>query len=294
MSILTSEGIQVILLTPRVSLTGRLKEDYIRLFDSCTTRPEKEEQIEETVIQIENNRGRYSAIADEFRIPWFFLAVIHNMEASLNFSCHLHNGDPLTGRTVHVPANRPSGGSPPFTWEESTVDLIQLKRLDRQRNWSLPFLLHRLEGYNGWGYRLFHPHVLSPYLWGASQHYTRGKYTADGVWSETAVSKQVGAAVLLRRLAERGSIEFEREEAPDETDDFAAIRFSSSEEPHVRRLQEFLNGFPDIFLRVDGVPGLKTSEAFEKVTGHYLQGDPREGSPRHQSDDQLVESDFPL
>lgn len=290
----STEGIQVISLKPRVSLTRRLKEDYIRLFDTCISRPEKADQIEDTVIRIEANRSRYTGIGDEFGIPWFFLAVVHNMEASLNFSCHLHNGDPLAHRTVHVPANRPTTGSPPFSWEESTIDLVRLKRLHRQRNWSLPFILHRLEGYNGWGYRVYHPHVLSPYLWGASQHYTGGKYTADGVWSETAVSKQVGAAVLLRRLLERGSIEIERDDSPIEPDDLPLLRFSNTEKPHARRLQEFLNQFANVFLRVDGIPGQKTSEAFNRVTGHYLKGDPREGSSRHQSDDQLVESDFPL
>ncbi|HLV02779.1 MAG TPA: hypothetical protein VKZ59_16035 [Acidobacteriota bacterium] len=272
----------MILLTPRVSLTGRLKEEYVRLFDTCIIRPEKAEQIEETVIRIENCRERYSAIGDLFGIPWYFLGVVHNMESSLNFSCHLHNGDPLTDRTVHVPANRPAAGSPPFTWEESTIDLIRLKRLDRQQRWSLPSLLHRLEGYNGWGYRLFHPHVLSPYLWGGSHHYTRGKYTADGVWSEMAVSKQIGAAVLLRRMAERGTTEIEREETSFVRDEDPAICFSNREEPHARRLQEFLNGFPEIFLRVDGVPGSKTSDAFKKVFGHYLKGDPREESPRRR------------
>ncbi len=50
--------------------------------------------------------------------------------------------------------------------------------------------------------------MLSPYLWSFSTHYQCGKYVADGRWSETAVSKQCGAAVLLRRLAEHGEGNF--------------------------------------------------------------------------------------
>lgn len=40
-------------------------------------------------------------------------------------------------------------------------------------------------------------------------------------------------------------------------------------------LQTFLNQFPGIKIEVDGWPGKKTSDAFKKVTGYYLKGDPR-------------------
>lgn len=37
-------------------------------------------------------------------------------------------------------------------------------------------------------------------------------------------------------------------------------------------LQKWLNTFPGIFVKVHGIPGEKTSNAYRKVTGHYLQG----------------------
>jgi hypothetical protein len=40
-------------------------------------------------------------------------------------------------------------------------------------------------------------------------------------------------------------------------------------------LQRWLNTFPGVFVKVDGVPGPRTSEAYRKVTGSYLPGDPR-------------------
>jgi lysozyme family protein len=40
-------------------------------------------------------------------------------------------------------------------------------------------------------------------------------------------------------------------------------------------LQRWLNTFPGIFVKVDGVPGNRTSDAYKKVTGSYLPGDPR-------------------
>jgi lysozyme family protein len=122
------------------------------------------------------------------------------MEASLNFQTHLHNGDSLTERTLHEPKNRPERGSPPFTWEESAKDALTLEHLDQWHDWSLAGILYRLERYNGFGYRRRHPPVSTPYLWSFSNFYTSGKYVRDGVFSETAVSDQCGAAVLLFQL----------------------------------------------------------------------------------------------
>ena len=86
------------------------------------------------------------------------------MESSLNFKRHLHNGDPLTARTVHVPSGRPRQGDPPFTWEQSAADALTLRNLGPRTDWSLSGTLYALEGYNGWGYRRYHPEVFSPYL----------------------------------------------------------------------------------------------------------------------------------
>ena len=40
-------------------------------------------------------------------------------------------------------------------------------------------------------------------------------------------------------------------------------------------LQRWLNTFPGVFTKIDGVPGKGTSDAFHVVTGRYLPGDPR-------------------
>jgi hypothetical protein len=78
---------------------------------------------------------------------------------------------------------------------------LRLKRLDKITDWSGERIAYELERFNGWGYRLHHPTTLSPYLWSGSQHYARGKYIADGVWSSTSVSQQIGAMVVLQQLA---------------------------------------------------------------------------------------------
>lgn len=258
-----------------VNLTAALRDEYQRLFDTCNIRPEKSAAVESIVGKLLNNKSRYGAAASPLGIPWFFVAAIHNMEASLNFGTHLHNGDPLTARTVHVPAGRPPEGNPPFTWEASAADSLAFQKLDSWNDWSLPGLLYKLEAYNGFGYRTKHPEVLSPYLWSFSNHYTSGKYVADGRWSDTAASNQCGAAVLLRRLAEKNEIAFPDVPVPL-TDGEPVIKYSTKVVPFADELQTFLNKIPGIYVKVDGVPGQRTSDAFKKVTGYYLKGDGRQ------------------
>ena len=44
----------------------------------------------------------------------------------------------------------------------------------------------------------------TPYLWSFSKLYEKGKYVADGRFDPEAVSKQCGAAVMIRALVDRG------------------------------------------------------------------------------------------
>jgi lysozyme family protein len=266
-----------------ISLTAALRDEYQRLFDGCIIDPARARAVDALASRIAGASERYDAVGRPLGIPWQLIGIIHCMEASLDFRTHLHNGDPLTARTRQVPKGRPQEGSPPFAWEVSATDALRLANLDRWSDWSVPGILYRLEAYNGFGYRTRHPEVLSPYLWSWSNQYTSGKYVADGTWSPTAVSKQCGAAVLLRRQAEAGTLRVDatdvvvpEEDAPATEDLEPLIRYSvSKRSENAERLQRLLNTFPGIYVRVDGVPGTRTSEAFRKVSGHYLVGDPR-------------------
>ncbi|MGZ8782251.1 MAG: hypothetical protein ACXWZB_01995 [Gaiellaceae bacterium] len=259
-----------------MQLSAELKGDYKRRFDTCVIRPNRSGDVDALVERIAANRKRYAAAGDPVGTPWYVVGVIHALESSLDFSRHLHNGDPLTARTVQVPAGRPKTGQPPFTWEASASDALRFQGFDRWKDWSVPGTLYKLEGYNGFGYRIHHPDVPSPYLWSFSTHYGRGKYVADGKWSATAVSAQCGVAVLLRRLAEKNLITFG---APVKAKG-PLLRYAPklvSEEG--KQLQRFLNGFPGIVLREDGQLGEGTSDAFRRLTGHFLAGDPRAKKP---------------
>jgi hypothetical protein len=69
------------------------------------------------------------------------------MEAGFQIDTHLHNGDPLTRRTVHVPNGQPVVWNPPNDWESSAKDA--LKALAKQQDWSLE---------NGWDRRSYFGH----------------------------------------------------------------------------------------------------------------------------------------
>ena len=155
------------------------------------------------VLKSIEGKDRYAAMAASVHpdMPWWFVAVIHGLEASFRFSRHLHNGDTLAARTTNVPKGRPVKGDPPFTWEESAYDALTMpgKAYHKEHDWTMPAILWRLEGYNGYGYRLYRG-IHTPYLWAGTNHYSQGKYTSDGVWDSDAVSKQAGAAGVIRLL----------------------------------------------------------------------------------------------
>ena len=266
---------------PSVAYTPALKAEYVALFTNCVVAPSRAAAVDNLVNSLASNRKRYDQVANALDIPWYFIAVVHNMESSQNFDSHLHNGDPLAARTVQVPAGRPATGNPPFTWVESATDALTMHGLDHMPDKSLPKVLYELERYNGWGYRLYHAHVKSPYLWSFSNQYKSGKYVADGTWSDSATSQQCGAAVLLRRMSERKLIEFDDQPLPGKKDGPIVVKYATtlpSKEDEVAaatNLQNWLNTHTGIWVKVDGIPGKNTSDAYRLVTGHYLQGDPR-------------------
>lgn len=266
---------------PSLSLTPALRADYNQMFNTCVTNLGKEAVVEDIVNNLLANKGRYLAVSGPLGIPWYFVAAIHNMESTRSFTSHLHNGDPLSHRTVQVPAGRPKTDTPPFTWEQSAADALTMKRLQDWTDWSVAGVLYKAELYNGIGYRAFHPHVKTPYLWSFSNKYTSGKYIADGTWSETAKSAQCGAAVLLRRMSERKLIEFDDQPLPA-ADEVPLVVHYAAQKPidpavilRTTTLQQWLTTHLGIFLKLDGWPGKSTSDAYKIVTGSFLPGDPR-------------------
>src|SRR5438034_11494018 len=158
------------------ALTQGLRREYTLLYKSCLIRSARKAVIDRIARGLAANRARYEKVANAVGMPWYVVAVIHSIEAGGDFTRHLHNGDPLTARTTHVPAGRPRSGHPPFTWEVSAIDALALTGVAGWKDWSIAGLLYRLEAYNGFGYRNVKPPIPTPYLWSFSNHYARGKF----------------------------------------------------------------------------------------------------------------------
>lgn len=193
---------------PAVSTTLKfeaLDDEYSAWFGAAQLRPEYKESTDWHLAQMKQARPRYERLGKRFGIPWAFIAAIHGLEASFNFRAHLHNGDfPLSRRTRQVPAGRPSVWLPPSDWESSAADALRLLGFAGQSDWSVPRMLHRLEAYNGFGYR--RAGRASPYLWSFSTLFSRGKFVADGKFDPNARSKQCGGAVMLKLLDLAGEL----------------------------------------------------------------------------------------
>lgn len=192
-----------------MKLTKELRELYVKRFASCI--PLKPALVASVWGEIVARRQLYDDLRTLAggKIPWHVLGVLHRMESDGRIDRHLHNGDPLTARTVNVPAGRPIEGKPPFSWLQSAEDAIRVQGLHLWSDWSLSGTLYRIESWNGTGYLRWHSETPTPYLWAGSNVYTKGKYTSDGKWDPEAVSKQLGAAVLLNHGAELGDVVFD-------------------------------------------------------------------------------------
>lgn len=176
----------------------QLKSEYEAEWANCEIRPDKRASVESALAKLRSHQAKYEEAAAAFNgMPWHFIGIIHGMETGFRLDRHFHNGDPLTARTIRVPKGRPKG-TPPFTWEASARDAMVQMGFDGVTDWSVPHMLFLWEKYNGFGYRF--KGLRTPYLWSFSNLYSKGRYVADGVFDPNAVSKQCGAAILLKAL----------------------------------------------------------------------------------------------
>ncbi len=146
--------------------------------------------------RIVRNISSYRNLELKTNIPWWWIAAIHSLECNLSFSQHLANGDPIDRPTIYQPRGIPAG-----TWEECAIAALKLKPwLNSEIDWLNPLsCIYAAERYNGLGYQMYRS-VKSPYVWAGTNHYSMGKYIADGAWSVTAVSEQIGVVPIWMAL----------------------------------------------------------------------------------------------
>lgn len=177
--------------------TQDILKEYQTDYDNCHILDSWKPIAGKTVKDIYAHRERYKPICDKFKMPVETIGAIHSLESNRNFKTHLHNGDSLEFRTVHVPKGRPVDGQPPFTWEESALDALRLMGTNIHSFDTIPQELFYLEKYNGTGYRN-HPGHKSAYLWSGTTISTPGKFVRDGVFDPKAVSDQLGAVAIIK------------------------------------------------------------------------------------------------
>lgn len=179
---------------PQTNSTMSIADKYTEMYGNMVIKPSQLPAIDSIARRILANKARYQAIEKQTGVPWQWIGVAHYRESNLDFTKNLHNGEPLNRVTRLVPAGRG-----PFTsFEHSAVDALGIKGWLNRTNWSLGTQIERLEMYNGLGYR--NKAGGNPYLWGGTNHYVRGKYVRDGVYSATFVDPQVGCVPILKRI----------------------------------------------------------------------------------------------
>jgi lysozyme family protein len=195
-------------------------EEYKRLWKTLQIRSERLDDVDAIVRKIVANRKRYQEVSRLVpQFPWYLVGALHSRESSLSFAGHASNGDPLTARTRNVPAGRIPGVPPPYTWEQTAVDVYKQKAATiaalgiegaADTLWEV---LHFAQAWNGFGYengagRNTIPESTSPFLWSFSTAYVSGKYAADNKFRRDLVDAQAGVAVIIFRMAQLGHIYF--------------------------------------------------------------------------------------
>ena len=152
-------------------------------------------------------KARYLAISLTTQVPWWVIAVIHEREASQDFTKSLAQGDPLNRPSTHVPRgrgpffNHPTDPPGQDAFYRGAIDALQNcpPYAAKWTDWSAGGAMTLLELYNGTGYDDYH-HEDTPYDWGATTEEQKGKYTGDGQFDPSAWDTQVGCAAMLMAM----------------------------------------------------------------------------------------------
>lgn len=173
-------------------------------------------------------KASYQIVAKAIGCPWWFIAVIHYREASLDWNANLANGDPYDEETVHYPTGR----GPFDSWADAAIDALKYEGYADRVDWGFAQTCYRLEAYNGLGYRsggikdfelhiqgsrvgtyngVYHgsmqdttPRNASPYMYCGTQFYVKGVSIEDHSFYPDAHDDQPGCFPLMKALEMAG------------------------------------------------------------------------------------------
>jgi lysozyme family protein len=191
--------------------TPAIGAKYLSIWDGMKVT--KRTEANKVADKILANKKRYQVVERLTGVPWYFVALTHYRESSLNFSKNLCNGQPLNMRTTIVPKGR----GPYASFEDSAVDaLVTIKKYSADLDWSFGPFCYRIEGYNGYGY--WKKGIPSPYLWGGTNRQQVGKYVRDHIYDATVWDSQLGVLAILKCLMDKDATivfkDFEKEAPP--------------------------------------------------------------------------------
>jgi len=133
---------------------------------------------------------------------WWFVAIVHEREASQNFSLSIAQGDPWNKISTHIPR-----GIGPFDSFIAAAVFVLNKCAPypaKWLDWSIGGVLTLFIAYNGDGYELYHNEP-SPYDWGATNIEQEGKYVADNQYNPDVWDTQIGCAAMIKGMMELDS-----------------------------------------------------------------------------------------
>lgn len=167
---------------------------YAKMWDQAVLDPVMLSHAKSRMVTAIAHQDDYKTVQAAVAVPITFLAPIHEREGSMRFNTHLHNGDPLSARTVHVPAGRPKQGNPPFKWSDSAIDALKLEKIDQVKNWSAERILYEQHKYNG-----ITKHM-SSYVFSGTQYYESGMWVRDHVFDENVKDTRPGTLLMAKAL----------------------------------------------------------------------------------------------
>lgn len=174
-----------------------LKPEYDRLLASMTFDLDIRSELNAVAEKLTGPLcfPRYKSVQDEDGVPIVFIGPADQRESNANAHLALGQGDPWDQVSTHVPR----GFGPWSSWKAAALFYLHREHLDdTTQDWSFPYLCWKFECWNGFGYRAHGIH--SPYLWAGTNHYTRGKYVADGVFDPHAEDRQLGTIPVALRM----------------------------------------------------------------------------------------------
>jgi lysozyme family protein len=147
----------------------------------------------ETAQSIIGHKERYLDVEKLTKVPWKLIAILHYRESGCDFNTYLGNGQRLDRVTTIVPKGR----GPFSSFKEGAIDALRLEGMLQQTKWEIEHILFYAHKFNGFA-KVYGANT--PYLWSGTQHYTKGKFIADGEFDENAVDSQLGCALILAAI----------------------------------------------------------------------------------------------